>query len=116
MGFDLYVELIMLIDENTGLPFVYVNDERKEFSVLDFQVPIQYRKFVMQCGHWFSNYVMPFEGNHVCVDVFLEYYPDWEKAIDGYEEDGWTKEDHDEFKKALEWFSKKGNYMVSWTY
>jgi len=66
---------------------------------------------VQQRGNWFSNYVLDFEGNHVSADVFLDHYPDYENV-----DDDWTKEDHDEFRKALEWFSWKGNFIVSWSY
>ena len=116
MGFDLFIELNLLIDEHTGLPIVYIYGGKKDFNVMDFQVPTQYRKFLRQHGKWISKYVESFEGNYISTDLFLECYPEWESVVEGYDEDGWTKEDHEEFKKALEWFSSKENYIVSWSY
>jgi len=114
MGFDLFILLQLLIDTNTGLPIVYRDGENEKdgFHVSEYQVPNEYRKFIAQRGHWFHAYVAPFEGTQVSADMFLEQYPEWDCEM---EEDGWTKEDHDEFRRALEWFSWKGNFLVSWS-
>lgn len=116
MGFDLYIMLNLLIDKNTGLPIVYKNFEKEGFDASEYQVPAECRRFVQQSGKWFSNYIYEFEGCSSSAELFLEHYPAWEEAIDGYEDECWTKEDHDEFRNALEWFSKKGNFVVSWSY
>jgi hypothetical protein len=113
MGFDLHIMLNLLIDENNGLAIVYKNGAKNVFDVSEYQVPAQYRRFILQRGHWFHTYVVQFEGNTISTDELLKHYPDWKDAV---VEDDWTKEDHDEFKKALEWFAWKGNYIVTWSY
>ena len=111
MGFDLYIMVQFMIDTHTGLPIV-CNKSRDNNALCDqkYQVPEQYRRFVQQRGHWFSRYVSQFEGTSVSADVFLAQYPEWEP-----EDDIWTKEDHDDFQTALEWFSRKGNFVVVWS-
>ena len=116
MGFDLYVMLNLMIDENTGFPIVYPNGIKDTFHILEYQVPLEYRRFIQQRGHWFSNYILHFEGNQASAEYFLDHYPEWEDGIEGYEDEPWTKEDHDAFKKALEWFALKGVFIVSWSY
>jgi len=114
MGFDLFITLNLFIDENTGLPIVYKKFEKGSFDISEYQVPAEFRRFVQQSGKWFSNYIYEFEGYSISAELFLEHYPEWEEAVLDFE--GWTKKDHDEFRKALEWFSQKGNFIVSWSY
>jgi len=116
MGFDLHILLHLRIDANSGLPIVYANGEKNGFHDSEYQVPAEYRRFIAQKGNWFSEYVMEFEGNNVSAEYFLEHYPDWGQVLCGLEGNDWKKEDHDDFRKALEWFSWKGNFIVTWSY
>jgi hypothetical protein len=61
--------------------------------------------------------------NTISTTAFLEKYPDWEDIkssmdLDGEDEEsyGWSEKDHNEFKEALEWFSSKEYFSISWSY
>ena len=101
MGFDLHIVLTLLIDQTTGLP--------KHYGEC---VPEQYRKFLHQRGPWFINYVCQFEGSSVSASRFLEEYPNWQDIENDCEE--WLEGDHDEFRKALIWFSDK-SFDIQWS-
>ena len=96
MGFDLHIVMILMMDEKTGLPLGYST-----------QVPEKYRRFLNQKGPWFSKYVAPFD-TMISAERFLEEYPEWP-------EDGWSQNDHEEFKEALGWFAEH-NFNLLWSY
>ena len=128
MGFDLYIGLTLLIDDKTGLPYVYNSDNsRKPFNPLDFIVPENHRERLKQRGHIFHYYIRDINGsdtmNTISTTAFLEKYPDWEDIkssmdLDGEDEESysWTEKDHDDFKEALQWFSSKEYFSISWSY
>jgi hypothetical protein len=119
MGFDLNIIINTGIDEKNGLPFVWTkNCEQNEYIPTAFQIPEKYRKYILQHGYHFHNYIYHFDDNtNQCdVDIFLNFYPEWSEEIseDG---DDWSKEDHDEFKECLEWLSSHpGVFGVRWSY
>jgi hypothetical protein len=126
MGFDLFIKLSLLIDEKTGLPYVYdTNCSRQPYVPSDFFVPEKYRKRTQQRGHHFHYYIRDIDenGSNTSAENFLDKYPDWEDVkrsmdLDGEDEEsyGWTESDHTSFKEALQWFSSKIHFDVSWSY
>jgi len=128
MGFDLYINLTLPIDQNSGLPYVYTTDNsKKSYSPSDFCVPEKHRLWLKQRGHIFHYYIRDIDGsdtmNTLHTEAFLEKYPEWEDIkssmeLDGEDEESysWTEKDHDDFKEALQWFSSKEYFSISWSY
>ena len=124
MGFDLTISIDLCIDPKSGLPFVWGPDFiQKPYVPSEHIVPEKYRKWVHERGHQFHAYIKNFSSDTYCVSActFLDNYPDWDdvlKEIGGNAEySDWTKSDHDDFKEALEWFSKEpSQFRVEWSY
>lgn len=120
MGFDINIIINTWIDEKTGLPFVWgKNCEKKVYNPEEYQIPEEYRKWIHQRGHHFHAYIKMFDDSTTqCdVDIFLEYYPKWEDTKYDIIDDEWTEEDHNGFKKCLEWLvSKPGIFGITWSY
>ena len=123
MGFDINIIINTRIDKKTGLPFVWVNSNEnkiKSYNPEEYQIPEEYRKWIEQRGHHFHAYIKKFDDSTTqCdADIFLHYYPKWADAkYDILNEDEWTEEDHDGFKKCLTWLvSKPGVFGLEWSY
>jgi len=128
MGFDLYINLTLPIDQNSGMPYVYTTDNsKKPYSPSNFCVPEKHRLWLKQRGHIFHYYIRDIDGsdtmNTLHTEAFLEKYPEWEDIkkymeLDGEDEESysWTEKDHDDFKEALQWFSSKEYFSISWSY
>ena len=128
MGFDLDIRHNLQIDPTSGLPVVYVYNPSTNSTMKtpyipeDYKVPEEFCKYLTQQGSQFRYYIAPFHSSTTEIDasVFLYYYPMWEDVVKyhgDYELDGWSEEDHNGFKKALEWMATK-NYVftVHWSY
>ena len=123
MGFDLMIMIDMEIDEKTGLPFVYyVNEgflDKKPYDPVEFQIPQQYRKYIVQRGYHFHDYIKRFSPDcfKCTVRDFLDLYPEW---TDIKEDSCWSEEDHNDFKDALTWMVNKSPYIcvfdIYWSY
>lgn len=52
--------------------------------------------------------------------TFLLAYPSWDSVLKDYNKEdliGWTEEDHNGFKEALEWMAKKNTlFHIRWSY
>lgn len=128
MGFDLYINLTLPIDQNSGMPYVYTTDNsKKPYSPSNFCVPEKHRLWLKQRGHIFHYYIRDIDGsdtmNTLHTEAFLEKYPEWKDIkssmeLDGEDEESysWTEKDHDDFKEALQWFSSKEYFSISWSY
>jgi hypothetical protein len=128
MGFDLYINLILHLDPETGLPYVYVYDAKRQtlvkraYSPEEHRVPEQYRKYIYQRGHHFHAYIQPFLEHTTMTDAiqFLLSYPSWDSVLKecGSElMDCWTEDDHNGFKEALEWMHmKEWLFLIRWSY
>ena len=124
MGFDLNIRADIAICSDTGKPYFFINDGSRMliYDLSKLVVPKEYRRFLNQRGGIFHAYTTNvFEDENitnVSVYEFLEKYPSWE-AVKEYDEECtyWTEKDHDEFKKALEWFNKDCvQYRINWSY
>ena len=119
MGFDLLVILNTPIDPETGFAYAFVDGKKVPFMSRNYKVPEWARPYLEQRGPWFHSYIKPFGTgcNQCSADVFLHYYPKWNHVK---KENGpnvtWTKEDHDGFRRALEWLSSKNVYGLMWSY
>jgi len=126
MGFDLNIHADLMICSDTGKPYYYSDDNRSSFTrIYDLSkliVPKDYRRFLNQRGLIFHAYTTNVFENYNIIDVsitdFLKKYPSWEN-VKKFDEECiyWTEKDHDEFKKALEWFSNDCiQYRICWSY
>jgi hypothetical protein len=99
----------------------------KVYGIPDITVPKEFRRFIQQFGNFLHAYTtarMPDEYSHITeisALAFLDQYPTWNDVLinPNYDRDDdfWTEKDHDEFKKALEWFSDQSvGYTVTWSY
>lgn len=113
MVFTLYIRLKIPLDEETGLPIVWLQipfgDDMESHT--NYVVPKEYRKYLHQTGDHFQRYVKGLRNHVVDVDVFLRQFPGWIS-----ETNQWTKQQHDEFHKALEWFAAKDAFILEWVY
>jgi len=129
MGFDLTISISTGIDEITGVPFVYYNNngflDRKPYDPSEYVIPREFRRFIEQRGYHFQTYVKLFEPGRTTANVkdFLVFYPDWfeVKAENDIQEDDdwWTEKDHDGFKRALEWMENTSLipiFEIWWSY
>jgi hypothetical protein len=128
MGFLLIISCTFNICSETGKPY-YLDSGggkvEKVYGIPDITVPIEFRRFLQQFGKFFHAYTtarIADEYSHITemsVLSFLDQYPSWNDVLidPHYDGEDWAKKDHDEFKKALEWFSEQSiGYTVSWSY
>jgi hypothetical protein len=120
MGFDLFIELRIPIDKTTGQPSVWGKSGFVPFVPSEYVVPKEFLPFIKLRGFmFFSAYIeiLEKEGFEADCSELLENYPEWEDVVkNDYYEDWWEKEDHDQLKVALTWFSSKGYFYLGWTY
>lgn len=129
MGFLLYITCNVSICTETGKPYylkVSADGAKKIYGMPDITVPLEYRRFLQQFGgsyfHAYTTSRMSEEYSHInsmSALAFLDQYPPWTDILidPNYHNEDWTKKDHDEFKKALEWFSQQEvDYTVNWSY
>lgn len=117
MGFDIFVELSLMMCDETGKPFYYRYDEgtKKLNRIYDLpllEVPQELRKYLVGRGHLFQAYTKYFDDNNmgfnISVEAFLENYPSWDEVIehDEFRDDipgVWNEDDHVGFRTLLEW-------------
>ena len=124
MGFDLYIHMTLLMDETTGKPYYYGKNSEKIYELPTFEIPEELRKYLYGRGHYFHVHTDKFNRKdifEVNVSTFLEKYPSWRRFVesDYYDEDymDWTREDHKNFKKLLEFLADQPvGFTVSWSY
>jgi hypothetical protein len=128
MGFDINVELRMLMCSETGKPYYFKYDEEKQsiekvYELPTVVVPEELRPYLMKKGRIFHAYTEVFNDRDtfdVDVETFLESFPSWDevKEHSSYKKsDDWTLKDHKAFKKLLKWCAKQEPYYhVSWSY
>ena len=124
MGFDLNIRADIAICSDTGKPYFFIPDGSRMliYDLSKLVVPKEYRRFLNQRGGIFHAYTTNVFNNYDTIDAsiydFLEKYPSW-TAVKAYDEECnyWTEKDHDEFKKALEWFNQDCiQYRIYWSY
>jgi hypothetical protein len=131
MGFDINVDLCYNMCSETGKPYYYHYDtETKKmlrvYELPQVEVPKELRQYLVGRGHLFFAYTQYFNDNDMgyCIsaDVFLDHYPSWEEVMEHEEfrddvPDFWNEDDHNGFKKLLEWCVKQDYcFQVSWSY
>jgi hypothetical protein len=130
MGFVLFISCTFNICTETGRPYYLDSVDgnvRKVYGIPDITVPKEFRPFLQQFGQLFHAYTtarISDEYSHITemsTLAFLDQYPRWSDVLMNphydRDDDVWTEKDHDQFKKALEWFSKQSvGYTVSWSY
>jgi hypothetical protein len=128
MGFDINIMMVLHMCPGTGKPYYYkYNKEKKvvdkiyEYPNLD--VPAKMCDYLEGRGSIFHAYTEKFnyeERYNVSVDEFLEAYPDWKDVLhsDHYDNDDyWCEEDHEGFKRLLEWCCEQEvSFHVTWSY
>jgi hypothetical protein len=130
MGFLVYITCNFSICTETGKPYYLEPVDgtvKKVYGIPDITVPPQFRPFLQQFGgpyfHAYTTARFPEEYSHITsmsAISFLDQYPDWSDVLidpNYHTEDGWTRKNHEDFKKALEWFSQQSvDYTVNWSY
>lgn len=133
MGFDFNICLHISMCKYTGKPFCWDNAGNR---VYDFSekttIPEEHWRFLSMGGHHLFHYtedLLPFmdtpSGNSSCCQIdlteLLAKYPSWDVILMKiYREDyDWSEDDHDAFRKTLEWITKHEygiSYYASWSY
>ena len=124
MGFDLYIHMSLLMDETNGKPFYFGKNLEKVYELPVIEIPQELKKYLYGRGHYFHVYTDKFNRKdiyHVDVHTFLDKYPSWRrfKESDYYDEEhqDWTRDDHRNFKKLLEFLSEQNvGFSVCWSY
>jgi hypothetical protein len=124
MGFDLFIHMTLLMDHATGKPFYYGKGIEKIYELPTVNIPEELQKYLYGRGHHFHVYTEKFNRKdifEVNVRTFLERFPSWRRfeESDYYEDDpnGWTREDHKNFKKLLNLLADLPiGFTVSWSY
>lgn len=129
MGFDLFIHMNLMMDDETGKPFYYGSNKEtgkteKVYELPVAEIPEELRKYLYGRGHFFHVYTDKFNRKdiyHVSVSAFLERFPSWSRYEDSdYYEDNpemWTRDDHKNFKKLLKFLELQPmSYSVSWSY
>ena len=126
MGFDLNIRALLSLCSDTGKPYYYMESSSRSlatriYDLSKLSVPKEHRRFLNQRGsifHAYTSCIFDEETVMATITDFLEKYPPWE-AVKAYDEENtyWTEIDHDEFKKALEWFDQDSiQYTIDWSY
>jgi hypothetical protein len=125
MGFDFSIQLCLHLCPTTGKPFVYDREFKKVYTFPTVEVPEEYRRFVQLRGsflHVYTDFYNEKDIYQVPVEGILDAFPSWEavkesswyEGCDGWD---WSEEDHDTFRKALEWFAEQPySFQASWSY
>lgn len=128
MGFDINVMMTMYTCPESGKPYYLkwskeAKNYEKRYDLPDIIVPEKMCKYLVGRGHHFHAYTSHFnelERYDVTVEEFLEQYPSWDELVDdpSYEDEcGWFEEDHEGFKRVLEWCTQQCvSFRVSWSY
>lgn len=121
MGFDLYIQLKMMMCPETGKPFYYGKNFEKVYEVPEFTIPEPLRKYLVGRGRHFFPYIHPLNARdrmEADLEEFLENYPEWREVVeDEYYDESWTMEDHDTFADLLEYLhTLPCSFSVSWSY
>ena len=97
----------------------------KCYEIPDVTVPGKMCEYLVGRGHLFHAYTDHFNENdifNVSVDEFLDKYPEWEEVqqSDYFRDDEidcWNEEDHEGFKRLLEWcVEQEVSFRVMWSY
>lgn len=108
MGFYCQIYIASRISQKDGKPVTP-----------DITVPEEYRRFLDEKGPWYRAYMRD-DNYHDSTALVYDQFPTWKKVQDEFPEEtsskyGWTKEDHDLFEKAIEWFSNQRiRFVVEW--
>lgn len=129
MGFDINITLVLQMCEETGKPFYYKHSKKEGFvqvfEMPNIDVPKSLRKYLRGRGHLFHAYTDIFNDQEIFethVERFLEEFPSWEQVMsyEAYRDDipeFWNEDDHNNFKKLLEWCSVQDcSFRISWSY
>ncbi len=124
MGFDLFIHMNLMMDDGTGKPFYWGKNLEKIYELPVVEIPEELRKYLYGRGHHFHVYTDKFNRKdiyQVSVSAFLERFPSWHRYMesDYYEDypEGWTREDHKNFKKLLKLLEDQSpGFSVSWSY
>jgi hypothetical protein len=128
MGFDIGISSDVYVCRDTGRLFYWgIEPEtrtiQKMYNLESIVIPEEYRIFFKRKGRVFYAYVDHFNNENVnSTDVydFLNRYPSWltvERWIgfNGWQNDGWREQDHNDFKEALRWCcSQTVTFKISW--
>lgn len=95
----------------------------KIYELHNIIVPEKMCEYLVGRGHHFHAYTGDFneeERYDVTVEEFLEQYPSWEEVMENHswdDECGWIEEDHEGFKRLLEWCCEQDvSFRVCWSY
>ena len=124
MGFDLFIELRLQINELTGLPDLGWHFDasgvayRIPYVAEEYVVPEKYRKLSKLRGRHLNLYISTFatEDDSCDASTFYLDMPPWANIKDQAPSYGWTEEQHTEFVEAMSWFSRRPGFYVSWSY
>jgi len=110
MGFYCQIYIASRVNSVTGKPVIP-----------DITVPEEYRRFVDEKGPWYRAYMRE-DVWYDTVESVYEEFPSWEKVQEMFPNEtkceyGWSKKDHDLFKKAMQWFATQEyptRFIIEW--
>lgn len=121
MGFDLNIEMVLMMCPETGKPYYYGENLQKIYELPVLDIPNELKQYLEQRGHYLHAYTYGWNEEEIYstdLESFLEEFPSWENVLDhtNYDED-WTEEDHTKFERLLTYlFSSRVSFRVTWSY
>ena len=124
MGFDINIQMVLQMCNQTGKPYYYNKKFERVYTMPSMTVPKELVPYFTERGPVLYAYTELFnkdERYSVDVEEFLEHYPSWDTIQEhsSYEgcEDWWTEDYHKNFKKLLEWcMAQDVTFRISWSY
>lgn len=118
MGFYIHIRRMVDLCPETGTPFYYGPNLEKIYNIPEIAVPDQYRRFLYEKNSVYHAY-MSDNCYYDSVDMVQDMFPTWEQVKNLYpdaeERYGWTEQDHNLFRDAIEWFAAQPiGYIIHW--
>jgi len=122
MSISLRITLNLQIDPDTGDAYcgykLYDGKPMKKvvYNPEVLRIPEKFRRFVNMSGSYLYHYINEVsEDTYYCpANNMLMNYPSWSSFTGSSV--GWTEADHNAFEEALEWFSSKECFLLTWCY
>jgi len=118
LDYIMNIKLILDISPELGVPCVRVNNTDCIIHLQDYEIPEEHLPYITMRGGVFNAYLHKNfrDGTSMSAELFYHYIPEWNTVNSVVERMGyvWTEDDHNGFLNAIDWFSSKPGFVVTW--